>query len=53
MQYVGNDSVYTYTFQHEQRPDCPVCGGEAMTVQVRKDWTLEQLVEYLSARQDL
>ncbi|WVQ86114.1 hypothetical protein IAT38_008282 [Cryptococcus sp. DSM 104549] len=53
MMYVGNDSVYTYTFQHEQRPECPVCGGESLTVQAGKDWTLEKLIESLTERQDL
>ncbi|WVO20054.1 uncharacterized protein IAS62_001344 [Cryptococcus decagattii] len=53
MMYVGNDSVYTYTFEHEQRPDCPVCGGESLVAEVKRDWTLHQFIESLSQRQDL
>lgn len=53
MMYVGNESVYTYTFEHEQRPDCPVCGGESLVAEVKRDWTLQQLIESLSQRQDL
>lgn len=52
-QYVGNDSLYTFTFQHEQRPECPVCGGESITAEVGRDWTLERLVEWIGLRQDL
>ena len=25
MMYSGNDSIYTYTFKHERKDDCPVC----------------------------
>ncbi|ODN83059.1 hypothetical protein L202_01284 [Cryptococcus amylolentus CBS 6039] len=53
MMYVGNESVYTYTFEHEQRPDCPVCGGESLSAEVSKDATLETFMETLSQRQDL
>lgn len=51
--YTGNESVYTYTFQHEQKPECPVCGGESIEVSLSKDWLLERLLEYLIERQDL
>lgn len=53
IKYVGNESVYTYTFEHEQRLDCPVCGGESLVAEVKRDWTLQQLIESLSQRQDL
>ncbi|WRT70845.1 uncharacterized protein IL334_007844 [Kwoniella shivajii] len=53
MMYVGNDSVYTYTFEYEKRPECPVCGGESLTADVGRDWTLEKFIETLIARQDL
>ncbi|KAL1412394.1 NEDD8 activating enzyme [Vanrija albida] len=53
MMYVGNDSLYTFTFEHEKRPECPVCGGESISAEVGKDWTLEKLVEWISLRQDL
>ena len=53
VEYVGNESVYTYTFEHEKRPECPVCGGESLTMEVGQSWTLEKLVEALAAKQDL
>ena len=52
-QYAGNDSIYTFTFEYEQRPECPVCGGESITAMVGRDWTLEQFVEWLSTHQAL
>ncbi|KAH9816590.1 hypothetical protein DFH28DRAFT_965731 [Melampsora americana] len=52
MMYTGNESVYTYTFEHEQKPECPVCGGESIDVSLSKDWILEELLEYLIERQD-
>lgn len=53
LQYVGNDSVYAYTFEYDKREDCPVCGGESITAEIGKDWTLERLVEWLSERQNM
>lgn len=51
--YTGNESVYTYTFEHEKRPDCPVCGGESRDVDVQPEWPLERILEYLLETQDL
>jgi NEDD8-activating enzyme E1 len=53
MMYIGTDSVYTYTFQHEKRPECPVCGGEVMDVAVGSTWTLERLIEWLVEKQEV
>jgi len=53
MMYIGTEGVYTYTFEHEKRADCPVCGGETMDVQVKPDWTLERLIEWLIEKQDI
>lgn len=53
IQYTGNDSVYTYTYESFKREDCPVCGGENLTAKVGREWTLEKLVEWLEGRQDL
>ncbi|CDU24345.1 related to ubiquitin-activating enzyme [Sporisorium scitamineum] len=53
MMFTGNDSVYTYTFEHEKRPDCPVCGGEARTMTFSKDDTVERLIEQLGELADL
>lgn len=53
MMYTGSDSVYTYTFEHEKRPDCPVCGGESREMEVKKDSKLEDLIESLREIADL
>lgn len=50
MMYSGDDSVYTYTFNHEKKDDCPVCGNRAKEISVEKGWTLEQFVEHLGER---
>ncbi len=49
----GNDSVYTYTFEHEKRPDCPVCGGESRTLTFSIEAKVEELIEQLGEIADL
>lgn len=39
--------MYALTFDYEKREDCPVCGGESITAEIGRDWTLERLVEWL------
>ncbi|KAK3310692.1 uncharacterized protein B0T15DRAFT_519120 [Chaetomium strumarium] len=50
MMYSGNDGIYTYTFQHEKKEDCPVCGNLARDLAVDPAWTLRDLVESFAAR---
>ena len=50
---IGTDSVYSYTFEHEKRQECPVCGGEAVDLTISPELTLEQLIETLTERQDM
>lgn len=50
MMYNGDEGVYTYTFEHEQKPDCPVCGNVARTLLVNPNSTLGDFVESLSER---
>ncbi|KAI0341829.1 hypothetical protein BDW22DRAFT_280651 [Trametopsis cervina] len=50
---IGTDGVYSYTFQYEKRADCPVCGGDSMDIEISKEWTVEQLIEMLTERQDI
>jgi len=47
MMYTGDDSVYTYTFEHQKKDDCPVCGNLAKPLQVDRRWTLEDFIETL------
>ena len=50
---IGTEGVYSYTFQHEKRPDCPVCGQETHEMDIGKEWNLERLIETLVERQDM
>lgn len=49
-QYSGTEGVYTYTFEYQQRPECPVCGGEVTEMQEPSDETLEDFIEKLKAQ---
>jgi ubiquitin-activating enzyme E1 C len=48
MMYSGNDGIYTYTFKHEKKDDCPVCGNLPRDLEVGKEWTLQELIESLA-----
>lgn len=45
--YTGNEAVYTHTFQHEKKEDCPVCGNLATQREVNPNWTLHEFIETL------
>jgi hypothetical protein len=50
---IGTEGVYSHTFEHEKRADCPVCGGESLEVSISQDWTVERLIEMLVEKQDM
>ncbi|KAF8077853.1 hypothetical protein FPV67DRAFT_1405553 [Lyophyllum atratum] len=50
---IGTEGVYSYTFEHEKRDDCPVCGGESLELPISPDFTVEQLIELLVEKQDI
>ncbi|GJN77760.1 hypothetical protein PLIIFM63780_001253 [Purpureocillium lilacinum] len=50
MMYSGNDSIYTYTFKHEKKDDCPVCGRQARPLDVDPGSTLQDLLDSLALR---
>ena len=50
---IGTDGVYSYTFTHKKRDDCPVCGGEALEMTISSDMTVEELIETLTEKQDM
>ncbi|PSR82711.1 hypothetical protein BD289DRAFT_436965 [Coniella lustricola] len=50
MMYSGNESIYTYTFKHEKKDDCPVCGTLARPLTVNSKWTLQDLIDHLAER---
>ena len=50
MMYSGDDGVYTYTFEHQKKDDCPVCGNLAKDLSVDREWTLQELMDSLAER---
>ncbi|PWY71741.1 NEDD8-activating enzyme E1 catalytic subunit [Aspergillus heteromorphus CBS 117.55] len=50
MMYAGEEGVYTYTFEAEKKPDCPVCGNLARKLTVDPNMTLEVFIETLGER---
>lgn len=50
---IGTEGVYSYTFEHERREHCPVCGGEALEISISREWTVEQLIEMLTEKQTM
>ncbi|GAA5827954.1 hypothetical protein JCM3770_002830 [Rhodotorula araucariae] len=53
MMYTGNESIYTYTFEHQKKPECPVCGGEKVVVRQKPSASLQDLVDMLLERQEM
>jgi NEDD8-activating enzyme E1 len=53
MMYVGDDGIYTHTFELEKKDDCQVCGSESLKLTISPKWTLENLIESLSDRPEL
>ncbi|GAA6000392.1 hypothetical protein JCM10207_007993 [Rhodosporidiobolus poonsookiae] len=53
MMYTGNESIYTYTFEHQRKPECPVCGGEKVAISQAPTATLQDLIDLLLEKQDL
>jgi len=50
MMYTGDEGVYTYTFEHQKKDDCPVCGNLARHMEVKGKWTLAEFIESLKER---
>jgi ubiquitin-activating enzyme E1 C len=50
--YTGDDSVYTYTFEHQKKDDCPVCGTAniARPLQINPNITLQDFIDGLAER---
>lgn len=51
MMYSGNESIYTYTFQHERKDDCPVCSEDQKARPLPTDLNLT-LGEFLDSFSD-
>lgn len=50
---IGTDGVYSFTFEHEKKADCPVCGGESVDFSISSELTVESLIEMLTERQSM
>ena len=50
MLYTGDSGVYTYTFEHQKKDDCPVCGNLPQDLEVDRKKTLGELVEDFATR---
>ncbi|KAJ4487841.1 hypothetical protein J3R30DRAFT_3695502 [Lentinula aciculospora] len=50
---IGVEGVYSYTFEHEKKGNCPVCGGESVSLSISREMVLEELIELLTERQDI
>ncbi|KAG5439212.1 hypothetical protein PCANB_001511 [Pneumocystis canis] len=48
MIYTGTDSVYTHTFQHQKKSDCPVCGYLPIIFTINPKTTLNEFIEKLT-----
>lgn len=48
MMYSGNEGIYTYTFRHERKDDCPVCGRKARPLDVDPESTLGEVLDALA-----
>jgi ubiquitin-activating enzyme E1 C len=53
MMYVGDEGIYTHTFELERKPECPVCGSNSIKITVPKSWTLQELIDSLMERRDV
>jgi len=50
MMYSGDEGVYTYTFETEQKDDCPVCGNLARNLTINPRITLQEFIDSLGER---
>ena len=51
MMFTGDDSLYTFTFELEKKPECPVCGGESVELEAQGSSSLEDFIEQLKGDQ--
>ena len=53
MMYTGDDSVYTFTFEHQKKEDCPVCGNLPRPIDVDPNMSLEDFIASLGERAEV
>ena len=51
--YIGTEGVYSHTFEHEKRPDCPVCVGGSLEIKISipQDGTVRRVIKMLEEKQ--
>jgi NEDD8-activating enzyme E1 len=52
MLYTGDAGIYTYTFEHLKKDDCPVCGNLPKPLEVNPQATLQELIDSFAERPD-
>jgi ubiquitin-activating enzyme E1 C len=52
--YTGDadGGIYTYTFKHDQKEDCAVCGNVPKVLEADSQWTVQELIDTLAVRPD-
>ncbi|KAJ3343838.1 hypothetical protein HDU91_000321 [Kappamyces sp. JEL0680] len=53
MMYVGDQGIYTYTFELQKKEECSVCGSARWTIPLAKTSTLQDLVDILLDKQEI
>ncbi|KAF2739280.1 hypothetical protein EJ04DRAFT_540910 [Polyplosphaeria fusca] len=55
MMYTGDESIYTYTFEHQKKADCPVCNPDALArpLTVSTALTLQEFRDTLAEKPEL
>lgn len=53
MMYSGDDSIFTYTYRHSKKANCPVCGDSYKVVRAQKWWSLSDFIEDLKEMQEV
>lgn len=52
MMYSGDESIFTYTYAHSKKLNCPVCGSEVKKITALNWWTLQDLIDQLMTKQE-
>jgi len=48
MMYMGNNGLYTYTFEYQKKVDCPACGSQPLTISVDSQKKLKEFLDILA-----
>jgi len=48
MMYMGNNGLYTYTFEYQKKIDCAACGSQPITISVEPQKKLQEFLDILA-----